>query len=129
MSTEDYSPTFAEAQEAATEAAAEAAEMAAFLAQARAAQARAAELQATITQREWILIRRALDATRSDIVTDPGLRLVALSWVQASREHGGASWDTFLSMTDAELLRRHGFPTDDDAPTGLEVEDIPPDLL
>ena len=82
-----------------------------YLDQVEAAQRRANELQASITQREWLLIRRALDCPREEVLQDGGLRMVALAWVKASRAHGGATWDQFLNMTDDEALEANGFPT------------------
>jgi len=82
-----------------------------YLAQVEAAQRTADELQASITQREWLLIRRALDSSRLEVIQDGGLRMVALAWVKASRAHGGATWDQFLNMTDDEALEANGFPT------------------
>lgn len=82
-----------------------------YLAQVEAAQRAADELQASITQREWLLIRRALESSRLDVLQDGGLRMVALAWVKHVRAHGGASWDTFLNMTDDEILDLNGFPT------------------
>lgn len=80
-------------------------------------------LQATLTQRDWLLVTRALDLTRADVIQDGGFRLAALAWVKTVREHGGASWDRFLNMTDDALLEFHGFPTgdrpdEDQAPAG-----------
>lgn len=92
--------------------------------------ARVAEVQAdldafeaTLTQREWLLVCRQLDASREQISGDGSLRLLALGWLREKREHGGASWDRLLDMTDRELLDLHGFPTlgqtaDDDAEQG-----------
>lgn len=82
-----------------------------YLAQVEAAQRAADELQASITQREWLLIRRALDSSRLDVLQDGGLRMVAFAWVRAQRAHGGADWNTFLNMTDDEILEHNGFPT------------------
>ena len=65
------------------------------------------------TQREWLLITRKLDRTRGEIGADPGLTMLALAWVKEKHEHGGASWDKLLDMTDAELEAVHGFPPGD----------------
>lgn len=70
-------------------------------------------LEATITQREWLLITTRLDRSREQIAKDGALRLLALGWVREKREHGGASWDRLLEMTDDELLALADFPTED----------------
>lgn len=70
-------------------------------------------LEATVTQREWLLITIRLDRTREQIAADGGLRLLALAWVREKRDHGGADWDTLLDMTDDQLVERHGFPTEE----------------
>ena len=80
------------------------------------------ELQETVTQREWLLITAKLDRPRQAIVEDGGLRLLALAWVKEKREHGGASWDRLLDMTDTDLVEVHGFPAED-PPPGYNPED------
>lgn len=72
------------------------------------------QLQADVTQREWLQITRALDRTRQEVITDGALRLLALAWVKEKRDHGGADWNRLLDLTDEALLELHGFPTDDD---------------
>lgn len=78
------------------------------------------QLATTVTQREWLLITTKLDRTRQQIGVDSGLTLLAMAWVKEKREHGGASWDRLLDMTDDELSLIHGFPAgnrpDPDAP-------------
>lgn len=74
------------------------------------------DLQETVTQREWLLVTARLDRPRQAIVEDGGLRLLALAWVKEKREHGGASWDRLLDMTDTELVELHGFPAEDPPP-------------
>lgn len=73
----------------------------------------------TITQREWLLVCNKLERTRSELQRDGSLRLLALGWVKEKREHGGASWDRLLEMTDRELLTLHGYPQ----PDGEEPDD------
>lgn len=68
----------------------------------------------TLTQREWLLVCNKLDRNRQQISSDGSLRLLALGWVKEKREHGGASWDRLLDMTDEEILVLHGFPVGDD---------------
>lgn len=77
------------------------------------ASAKLNELASTVTQREWLLITRALDRTRAEIGSDTGLTLLALGWVKEKREHGGASWDKLLDLTDAQLEALHGYPAGD----------------
>lgn len=72
-----------------------------------------AALEKTVTQREWLLIRQRLNASREEIAKEGGLRLLALAWVRGKREHGGASWDRLLEMTDEDLVALHGFPTEE----------------
>lgn len=62
-----------------------------------------AALEATVTQREWLLICRRLDVTRQRIDEDYGVRVLALAWVRQKRTHGGAEWDKLLDMTDEQL--------------------------
>lgn len=81
-----------------------------------------AKFSETITQREWLLVQRALEASRDQIADDEGLTLLALAWIRNKREHGGASWDRLLDMTDADLRAEHGFP---ERPS-REVEPVPP---
>ncbi len=71
-------------------------------------------VQRTVTQRDWLNITQVLDRTRTEVITDGGLRLLALAWVKEKNAHGGASWDVLLDMTDEEILTLHGFPTEDD---------------
>jgi hypothetical protein len=78
-----------------------------------------ANLERSVTQREWLLIRQRLNASREEIAKEGGLRLLALAWIREKREHGGASWDRLLEMTDEDLVRLHGFPVGED--------DVPPD--
>jgi len=70
-------------------------------------------LEGTVTQREWLLITMRLDRTREQIAADGSLRLLALAWVREKRDHGGADWDRLLDMTDEDLVKAHGFPTED----------------
>lgn len=72
---------------------------------------RVEEFYATVTQREWILLQRQLDATREEIGADQGLTLLGYAWVTEKRERGGAEWDRLLDMTDDELLAETQFPT------------------
>lgn len=62
-----------------------------------------AALEATVTQREWLLICRRLEVSRQQIDEDYGLRVLALAWVRQKRAHGGAEWDKLLDMTDEQL--------------------------
>lgn len=71
------------------------------------------QLARETTQRDWLLITRKLDRTRAEIGADSGLTMLALAWVKEKHEHGGASWDRLLDMTDAELEAIHGFPAGD----------------
>lgn len=92
------------------------------------------ELAATVTQRDWLLICKALDKSRAEIGADTGLTLLALGWVLEKRAHGGASWDRLLDMTDAELEDLHGFAPGDGSDLSTErpvtqpavVDDEPP---
>lgn len=68
------------------------------------------QLAQTVTQREWLLITRTLDRTRQEIGRDSGLTMLALAWAKQKREHGGASWEKLLDLTDAQLEALHGFP-------------------
>lgn len=70
-------------------------------------------LERSVTQREWLLIRQRLNASREEIAKEGGLRLLALAWIREKRDHGGASWDRLLEMTDEELVALHGFPTEE----------------
>jgi hypothetical protein len=81
------------------------------------------DLERTVTQREWLLIRQRLNASREEIAKEGGLRLLALAWIREKREHGGASWDRLLEMTDEELVALHGFPTEE--PGSPDQEDVP----
>lgn len=63
-----------------------------------------------VTQREWLLVCRALDASREEIGADQGLMLMAQGWLTEKHAHGGASWDRLLDMTDDELLVEVGYP-------------------
>jgi hypothetical protein len=56
-------------------------------------------LAETVTQRDWLIITRTLDRTRQQ--------------VKEKRDHGGASWDRLLDLTDRQLERLHGFPDGD----------------
>lgn len=78
------------------------------------------QLAKTVTQREWLLITRTLDRTRQEIGADSGLTLLALAWAKQKHEHGGASWEKLLDLTDAQLEALHGFPagTREDAEKG-----------
>lgn len=71
------------------------------------------QLARETTQRDWLIITRKLDRSRQEIGADSGLTLLALAWVKEKREHGGASWDRLLDMTDAQLEAIHGFPAGD----------------
>lgn len=81
-----------------------------------------AELEATVTQREWLLVCNQLDRNRAQIAADGGLRLLALAWVRQKREHGGASWERLLDLTDTELLELHGFQIENPAAEAGEGE-------
>lgn len=70
------------------------------------------ELEAAVTQREWLLICRRLEVTRNQIDSDYGLRLLALAWVNEKRKHGGAEWDKLLNATDDELMALLGYAPD-----------------
>lgn len=70
-------------------------------------------LASSVTQREWLIITRALERTRHEIGSDTGLTLLAMAWVKEKHEHGGASWDRLLDMTDQQLEDLHGFPRGD----------------
>lgn len=84
-----------------------------FKARVEEATAALADLERTVTQREWLLIRQRLNASREEIAKEGGLRLLALAWIREKREHGGASWDRLLEMTDEDLVALHGFPTEE----------------
>lgn len=71
------------------------------------------ELEESIVQREWLLVTRALDHSRADIMADGSLKLLALGWIKEKRAHGGADWDKLLDMTDKELLELHGISVED----------------
>lgn len=79
----------------------------------RRGQERVDELSASVTQREWLNITGKLDRTRDQIASDSNLSLLALAWVKELHEHGGASWDRFLDMTDEQLAEYHGLPVDE----------------
>jgi hypothetical protein len=68
------------------------------------------EVARSATQRDWLIITKKLDRSRQEIGADSGLTMLALAWVKLKAEHGGASWDKLLDMTDAELEAIHGFP-------------------
>jgi hypothetical protein len=70
------------------------------------AKANAQAVVDTFTQRDWIQVTGALNMTRHQVVSDLGFAMVAAAWVQHKRQHGGASWDEFLDMTDAQLIAR-----------------------
>jgi hypothetical protein len=72
------------------------------------------KLVESVTQGEWLAIRRALDLTRAEIGAERTLTLLALGYVKEKREHGAASWDVLLGMTDDDIARLHGFMGDDD---------------
>lgn len=65
------------------------------------------------TQREWLLITKALDVTRAEITADSGLTCLAMLWVREKHAHGGASWDRLLDLTDKQLEAELGFPAGD----------------
>ncbi len=73
-----------------------------------------ADVQRTVTQRDWLQITQVLDHPRQRVIEDGGLRLLALAWVKEKNAHGGASWDVLLDMTDEQILELHGFPTEDE---------------
>ncbi len=79
------------------------------------------ELEATVTQREWLLVCNKLDRNREQIHKDGSLRLLALAFVRQKREHGGANWDRLLDCTDAELLELHGYAIEN--PAAAEQDD------
>jgi hypothetical protein len=68
------------------------------------------QLAGSVTQREWLLITKALDRSRQEIGSDTGLTLCSMAWVKEKRDHGGAKWDRFLDMTDEQLAVFHGYP-------------------
>lgn len=74
------------------------------------AQERLSELAESCTQRDWLNITHKLDRSRPQIGADSGLTMLALAWVKEKREHGGASWDRLLDLTDQQLNELHGFP-------------------
>lgn len=79
----------------------------------------------SVTQGEWLTVCRGLDMTRTQINDDQDLLLLAAGYVREKREHGAASWDVLLGMTDRELLALHGF---DVAPeTDDETDDEDPE--
>ena len=82
-------------------------------------------IAASVTQREWLIITRTLDRNRQQIGSDTGLTLLAMGWVKEKREHGGASWDRLLDLTDEQLEELHGFPAGDgtDLPTTVDGDD------
>lgn len=69
------------------------------------------ELARSATQRQWLIITRALDRTRDQIGDDAGLTLLACAYLKGVRDHGGASIDRLLDMSDQELRDLLGFPT------------------
>lgn len=77
------------------------------------------------TQREWLLITTALDRTRQQIGEDNGLTLLAMAWVKEKREHGGASWDRLLDLTDNQLAQLHGYPEGDGSSLPTKPEPAP----
>jgi hypothetical protein len=84
-------------------------------------------LAGSVTQREWLLITKALDRSRQEIGSDNGLTLLAMAWVKEKREHGGASWDRLLDFTDAQLETLHGYPEGDGSDLSTEPPvSIPP---
>lgn len=76
--------------------------------------------EATVTQREWLIVCRKLEADRAQINREGSLRLLALGWIKEKRDHGGASWDALLEMTDRQILALHGFP---EPPADLDTDD------
>lgn len=88
------------------------------------------QLAGEVTQREWLNITKVLDRTRQEIGGDPGLTMLALGWVKEKRDHGGASWERLLDMTDTQLEDLHGFPTGgrpDEGSHPLEPAETPAD--
>lgn len=80
------------------------------------------KLAASVTQGEWLAIRRALDLTRAEISEERSLMLTVLAYVKEKREHGAASWDVILDKTDEEIARLHGYMGEDDL-KALELEE------
>lgn len=76
---------------------------------------------ATATQKDWLLITAAFDRTRHQISEDTGLVMAAGAWLREKRDHGGAKFDRFLSMTDEELAVFLGWPA------GRRPDDEPAD--
>lgn len=74
--------------------------------------ARMVELEETITQREWLQITGKIDRGRKEILSDENLKLLALAWIHAKREHGGAQWEPLLDLTDTGLLEFLGISSD-----------------
>lgn len=72
------------------------------------------KLVESVTQREWLEIRRGLDMTRKEVGAERGLTLIALAYVKDKRENGVSNWDVILDMTDDQLARFHGFIGEDD---------------
>ena len=73
-------------------------------------------LTRSVTQGEWLALTRLLDRSRAEIAEDGNLTLLALAYVAEKREHGRASLELLLELTDEQLLAAHGFasPPDDD---------------
>lgn len=61
-----------------------------------------------VTQREKLLIAKALDASYAEVMQDTTLVLIALVWIKEKHQHGGADWDSILDATDLELIDRLG---------------------
>lgn len=100
----------------------EAAAQAEFEARVQEASDNLTALEETVTQREWLLVTAALDRTRDQIAQDGSLRMLALAWVREKHDHGGASWDALLDMTDRDLVRLHGFPEETPEETKERLE-------
>jgi hypothetical protein len=79
------------------------------------------ELATTITQREWLLICRALEASKDDILERSELLMPAIAWVHLKRAHGGADWDKVLDLTDLEVIDLLGLNTDEVAEEEITV--------
>lgn len=83
------------------------------------------KLVESVTQGEWLAIRRALDLSRAEIGAERSLTLLALGYVKEKRDHGAASWDVLLEMTDDDLARLHGFMGEDDLKAKEAAEHAP----
>lgn len=83
-------------------------------------------LLATVTQREWLLICRALEASKDDVLEQSELLLPALCWINRKRTKGAvADWEQVLDLLDSDLLAELGVDSsaegsEDEQPEGKE---------